>query len=64
MEVSYEGRVHWSTGTVSYDQTCAGIMDLGRDAVDDTGLAASCQFDLCLLELVGFRGVLRGLPVP
>src|SRR5216684_9195223 len=64
MEVSYEGRVHWSAGTVGYDETCGGIMDLGRDAVDDTGLAASCQFDLRLLELVGFTGVLRGLPVP
>ena len=64
MEVSYEGRVHWSTGTVGYDETCGGIMDLGRDAVDDAGLAASGQFDLRLIELVGFRGVLRGLPVP
>ena len=64
MEVSNEGRVHWSAGTVGYDETRGGITDLGRDAVDYAGLAASCQFDLCLLELVGFRGVLRGLPVP
>jgi len=63
MEVSYERRVHWSPGTVSDDETCGGIIDLGRDAVDYAGLAASCQFDLCLLEFVGFRGVLRGLPV-
>jgi hypothetical protein len=56
--------VHWSTGTVGYDETCGGIMDLVRDAVHDAGLAASGQFDLRLLELVGFRGLLRGLPVP
>jgi len=64
MEVSNEGRVHWSAGTVGYDETRGGITDLGRDAVDYAGLAASFQFDLRLIELVGFRGVLRGLPVP
>jgi hypothetical protein len=64
MEVPYEGCVHWSAGAVGYDETGGGIMDLGREAVDYAGLTASCQFDLCLLELVGFGGFLRGLPVP
>src|SRR5260370_4957565 len=64
MEVSYEGRVHWPAGTVGYNETCGGIMYLGRDAVDDTGLAASGQFDLSLIDSVRFTGVLRGLPVP
>src|SRR5205807_4888890 len=49
VEVSYEGCMHWSTGTVGYDEACRWITDLGGQTVDNAGLSASCQLDLHLL---------------
>ena len=49
VEISYEGRVHWSTGAVGYDEARRWIMDLGGQTVDNAGLSTSCQLDLRLL---------------